>query len=80
MIKDEADIYKKYEQVFNGIGKMKGTRVKFHVDDTIKPVQQKSRRIPFKVRDKVSKELQRLEEVDIVEKRQRYQLHGLATL
>ena len=68
MIKDEADIHKKYEQVFNGIGKMKGTRVKLYVDDTIKPVPQRSRRIPFKVRDKVSKELQRLEDLDIIEK------------
>ena len=68
MFKDEAYIHKRYEQVLNGIGNMKGTRVKLHVNDTIKPVHQRSRRICFKVRDKISKELQQLEELDIAVK------------
>lgn len=49
------------------IGKIKDYKVKLHVDESIKPVIQKERRIPFALREKVNKELERLESEDIIE-------------
>ena len=49
------------------IGKIKDYKVKLHFDKSIKPVIQKERRIPFALRDKVNKELERLEREDIIE-------------
>nr|XP_006822924.1 PREDICTED: uncharacterized protein K02A2.6-like [Saccoglossus kowalevskii] len=51
-----------------GIGKMKHVKAKLHIDKSVKPVAQQHRRVPFHVRDKVEKELQKLEELDIIEK------------
>ena len=41
--------------------------VKLHVDPEVISRQQPHRRIPFHVRDAVEKELERLEELDIIE-------------
>ena len=49
------------------VGKIKDYKVKLHVDTSVKPVIQKKRRIPFALRDKVNKELERLEREDIIE-------------
>ncbi|XP_062610353.1 uncharacterized protein K02A2.6-like [Saccostrea cucullata] len=58
----------KYPKVFNGIGKLKHKQVKLHVDESVKPVSQPHRRIPFHVRKQVEKELEKLEKLDIIEK------------
>ncbi|GAA6091502.1 uncharacterized protein LOC125138846 [Tachysurus ichikawai] len=58
----------KYPNITNGIGKLKNVQVKLHIDDTVKPVAQPHRRIPFNVRKKVEKELQLLEDEGIIEK------------
>jgi hypothetical protein len=50
------------------MGKIKDQIITLHVDETVTPVSQKHRRIPFHVRKDVEKELQRLEEQDIIEK------------
>ena len=36
-----------YDDLFHGIGKLKGVQVKLHIDDRIQPVAQKHRRVPF---------------------------------
>lgn len=41
---------------------------KLHIDDTVKPVVQLHRRIPFHVRKQTEKELQRLLDLDIIER------------
>ena len=58
-----------YEKsVFSGkIGKLKDHKVKFHIDNSIPPVAQKERRIPFALRKKVNIELERLERAGIIE-------------
>ena len=61
LIKDNDDL-------FHGIGKLKGVKVKLHVDQDVKPVAQKHRRVPFHLRDKVEAEVTRLEEAGIIEK------------
>ena len=63
-----AEICDKHPQVFTGMGKMTGVKVKFHVDPDVKPVVQPHRRIPFHMRKRVEEEIKRLEELDIIEK------------
>ena len=58
----------KYPNLFKGIGKLKDTMVKIHIDETVQPVAQKCRRTPFHLRDKVEKEIQKLLDEDIIEK------------
>ncbi|XP_015769353.1 PREDICTED: uncharacterized protein LOC107347890 [Acropora digitifera] len=58
----------KFENLFGGIGKVKGKVVKLHIDPDVQPRQQPHRRIPFHVRQDEEKELKRLENLDIIEK------------
>ena len=59
----------KYSQsVFSGkIGKFKNHQVTLHIDKSVPPVAQRERRIPFALREKVNKELDKLVEVGILE-------------
>ena len=54
----------KHEIVFIGEKKLK--QVKLHIDETIKPVVQPQRRIPYHLRNEVSKELRKLIDADII--------------
>jgi hypothetical protein len=58
----------KYSTVFKGQGKLNNQQIKLHIRVNVKPVMQRPRRIPYHVRNDVSKELNKLEEQDIVEK------------
>ena len=42
-----------YNDCFEGLGKMKGKTAKLHIDDSVKPLAQKYRRLPFHIRDQV---------------------------
>ena len=55
-------------QIFKGIGKLKDTQVKIHVDESVKPVAQKPPRVTFHLPDKVELEIQKLSDEDIIEK------------
>ncbi len=57
-----------FENLFDGIGKVKGKVVKLHIDPDVQPKQQPHRRIPFRVLQDMEKELERLESLDIIEK------------
>ena len=57
-----------YDELFHGIGKLKGKKVKLHIDESVKPVAQKHRRVPFHLRDKVEAEVTRLEEAGVIER------------
>ena len=64
---------KKFSQMFKTaegeeLNCVKGFSHKVKVNNTILPVQQKLRRLPFSVRDKVSAELKRLENLGVIEK------------
>ena len=55
--------------VFNNkIGKKKDVIDKLSIDPEIDPVAMKHRRIPFHLRGKVEKEIQRLLEADVIER------------
>ena len=64
----DSSLIEQYPSVFQGIGKLKNFEVKLHIDETVPPVAQSARRIPFHLRKKVSAELKKLEEQDIIEK------------
>ena len=57
-----------YPNVFDGVGKLTDYQQKISINDTIKPVAQSPRRIPFHVRKQVSAKLNELERLDIIEK------------
>ena len=60
-------LFSMYDHLFQGIGKIPDYKVHLHIDKTVQPTIQKARRIPFTMRDKLSKELRRLESLDIIE-------------
>ncbi len=62
------EIIDKYDTVFIGDGKLTGEQVKLHIKDSVKPVIQPQRRIPYHMRKEVTNELKKLEENDIIEK------------
>ena len=51
-----------------GVGKLRDCQVKLYVDETVEPVVQRQRHIPFHILKKVEAELDHLEEEDIIEK------------
>ena len=55
-------------QSFEGLSKLKSYQLKLHQDDTVPPVAQPLRRIPFNRRQKVTAKLKQLEELDVIEK------------
>ena len=63
----DGDIREKYKHLFSGVGLLKGYELKLHVDESVKPVAQHVRRIPFRLREKVDAKLDELLELDIIE-------------
>ena len=73
---DDSKIPKRLEKLitsyrqtlFTGeIGKLKDTKIKLHINDKVSPVAQTERCIPFALREKVQKEIEHLEQQDIIE-------------
>nr|XP_058952093.1 uncharacterized protein K02A2.6-like [Pocillopora verrucosa] len=60
-------LQQKFPEVFSGIGKLKSKQVTLHIDETVKPVAQPLRRIPFNLQEKVEKKVQELLNCDIIE-------------
>jgi hypothetical protein len=59
---------KKFPSVFSGkIGLLKNHVVKLHIDESVKPVQQKVRHVPFHLREMVENEIKNMLEQDIIE-------------
>ena len=58
----------KYPAVFVGVGKLKGYKLKLHVDPDVTPVAQKARRVPFALREKVTSKVEDLNAKEIVER------------
>lgn len=53
--------------MFNGVGLLKENELKLLVNDSVKPVAQLVRRIPYRLREKVNKKLDQLLELHIIE-------------
>ena len=59
----------KYNLVFEkGLGKLKGTKAKIHIDTQTKPIFCKVHPVPYAIRHKVEAELDRLQHEGIIEK------------
>ena len=61
-------ILTEYEDVFSGLGKLKDFKLKIHVDQSVKPVAQPIRRMPYSMRAQVAEKINELEKADIIEK------------
>ena len=61
-------ILEKFEKVFNGLGKLKEHQITVNIDDSVTPVAEPHRRIPYHLRKKVAEAIQQLEQDDIIEK------------
>ena len=58
----------KYPRLFNGLGKLKNLQLKLHVDESVTPINQVMRRIPFSRKQKVIDKLEEFEVLDVIEK------------
>ena len=56
-----------YEDIFTGLGKLKGVKVKLHIDEDVPPVAQTHRRPAFHVRKQVEEQLKTDEDNDVIE-------------
>ena len=61
------DLERKYPQLFKGVGKLKDHQVKLYIDESVRPVAQMNRRVPFHLQDAVEKELKQMLADDIIE-------------
>jgi len=61
-------IENKYPGLFSGMGKLKDFQMRIPIDDTVDPVIQPIRRVPYHLREKLERKLQSLEEEGIIEK------------
>ncbi len=57
-----------YSDLFVGVGKLKGYQVKLHIDDSVTPVTQPHRRIPFHVRKQFEEQLEKNEQQGVIER------------
>ena len=53
---------------FEGLGKLKDFQLDIPIDESVKPVAQPVRRVPFSLRDKLEQKLNELVELDVIEK------------
>ena len=60
-------ILDKHATVFQGEGKLRGQEMKLHIRTDVEPIIQPQHRIPYHMRKRVAKELQRLVKGDIIE-------------
>ena len=58
----------KHANVFNGLGKLKGDKIKLNIDKEHTPKAQPQRRIPFHIRADIQRALEELEQQDIIER------------
>ena len=63
----EDDIYRRYQDLFTGIGLLKDYELKLHVDKSVKPVAQLVCSIPFGLREKVDEKLDKLVQAEVIE-------------
>ena len=58
---------KRFPAVFKGIGLLKNYQADIHIDESVPPVAQKPRPVPFALREKVSAKIRELLDDDIIE-------------
>ena len=63
-----ANLIEEYDDLFHGLGKLKNYQIKLHIDENVPPVAQPHRRVPFHVRKQLEEQLQRDEELGVIER------------
>ena len=61
-------IVDRFPAVFSGVGKLSGYQLKLHIDPEVRPVAQKPRRIPYPLKENVTRKINELVDLDIIEK------------
>ena len=64
---NDVDIREKYPALFTGVGKLKGYKLKRHINEDVTLVPQSVQRLPFGLRDKVDEKLDKLLDMGIIE-------------
>ncbi|RXN08544.1 putative protein K02A2.6-like protein [Labeo rohita] len=60
-------IQEQYPVLFRGVGKLNTKQIGLYIDETVTPIAQPIRRIPFHLREAVEWKIQQLLELDIIE-------------
>ena len=61
------DIIREFPECFSGLSKLTNNEVKIHIDQSVKPVAQSTRRILFSLREKLEEKLNKLLKKDVTE-------------
>ena len=61
-------VIKEYDDLFHGLGRLKNHQVKLHIDESVPPVAQPHRRVPFHVRKQLEEQLRKDEELGVIER------------
>ena len=61
------NILQQFPQNFEGLGKLKNHQVKLHVDTSIKPVTTPARPVPYHLKERVAKEIEKMIKQDVIE-------------
>ena len=61
------DIIQEYSEVFEGLGCLEG-KYKIHTDESVRPVVHPPRKVPFAIKAKVKEELNRMQQLNVIEK------------
>ena len=64
----ERDIFEQYNDVFTGLGRVKGVIHHIETDSAVKPVVHPPRRVSAPLRQEVKDELDRMERLGVVER------------
>ena len=65
--KRKSRIIAKFPSIFKGTGTLRDYQVKFYIDEDVPPVYQPARPIPFHLRTKMDRELEKMEKEDVIE-------------
>ena len=55
-----------YDDLLHGLGKLKARQVKIHIDETVQPIAQPHRRLPFHLRKQLEEQLEKEEEQGVI--------------
>ena len=67
---DKSNLLKKFPKLFSGLGKLNNYQVKLHVDESVPPVKESARPIPFHLKSKFDAEIAKLETQGVIEEHQ----------
>lgn len=63
-----AEAMAEFPQLFEGLGRLKGVKVKLHIDKSVQPVAVRHRRVPYHLGPLVEAELEKMEEQGVIKK------------